>query len=353
MKLNNLFSVLLAGLLALAPSGAWAGTTNLDTLSLSGNLSVTGTTTHTGNVTNAGDFAVTGGLTVTGNTVHTGTLLQSGVSTFTLAPVLSTATITASGDTYTVPDVGNASFVMTAGTQTIAGATTFTLSPVLTTATITASGDVYTIPDVGTANFIMSAGTQTVAGATTFTLAPVLTSGTISANGDTNTIPDLGNASFVMTEGTQTINGTKTFGTPLVAASLNNSLKRYRNTWYPASNVAGSTLADGATYKGYIPLGRVSTVTGVFCVCNQVPVGGTNTVKILKASASGNTMLNAASVDPTTFTNNTVASLSLTATGADLGLTAAEGVYVEWVAGTQSTDAVNCGVSVEYTLTDF
>lgn len=207
---------------------------------------------------------------------------------------------------------------------------------------------------------VTNSSTLTQSGVATFTLAPVLTTGTITANGDTNTIPDLGNASFVMTEGTQTINGTKTFSTAptitggLTAANIQTgSAKRQTMVWFPASNVAGGTLADGATYRGYLPIGRAATIKQVNCLCGTVPAGGTNTVKVLKASSSGNTMLSAATFDPTTLTNDTITSPALTATGADLGVTAAQGVYVEWVAGTQTTDGVNCAVSVEYEPTDF
>jgi hypothetical protein len=167
-----------------------APTTKLqNNLNVTGNLTVDGTSTVTGTQTFTGDVAIgddltvtddvaiTGDLAVTGNTTLTGTSLHTGVATFTLAPVLSTATFTASGDTYTIPDVGNASFVMTAGAQTIAGATTFTLAPVLTSATISANGDTITIQDLGNANLVQSEGAQTVNGVKTFGSIPVVPAG--------------------------------------------------------------------------------------------------------------------------------------------------------------------------------
>ncbi len=88
---------------------AWAGTTNLKS-----------------------NVRIAGNLTVTGNTTVTGTQTQTGAVTFTAKPTFSTGTVGANGDTYTIPDVGDASFVMTAGTQTIAGAKTFSTAPTIT-----------------------------------------------------------------------------------------------------------------------------------------------------------------------------------------------------------------------------
>lgn len=93
---------------------------------INGNLSVTGTTTLTGAVNQ------TGNQTVTGNLAVTGTAAITGVATFTAKPVLSTATISANGDTITIQDLGNANLVQTEGTQTINGAKTFSTAPTIT-----------------------------------------------------------------------------------------------------------------------------------------------------------------------------------------------------------------------------
>lgn len=265
MKLFRQLVALLA-LVAMLPLAAQAQTSKLkNNLQVTGNLTVDGTSTLTGAITQTGNVTVGGNLSVTGNTTHTGTLTQTGAATFTVAPVLS--------------------------------------------------------------------------------------SGTFSANGDTITIQDLGNANLIQSEGTQTINGTKTFGTPLVKANVNASVKRQALTWY-VNPIATAVIADGATYKGFLPIGRAATVTKVNCLCGTAPVGGTSTIKVLKASGSGNTMLSTATVDPTTLVDNTISSLTLTGTGADLAVTAAQGVYLEWVSGTQTTDGVNCAINVEYELDD-
>lgn len=62
----------------------------------------------------------------------TKTVLVDGVVTLGSKPVLSTGTVSANGDTLTIPDLGNAAFVLTAGTQTIAGAKTFSTAPTIT-----------------------------------------------------------------------------------------------------------------------------------------------------------------------------------------------------------------------------
>lgn len=104
---QNLLILFLAAVLPVCAAN-YVGTTHMSQLSVTNNVTVGGT------------------LTVTGATTQTGAV------TFTAKPTLSTATIGASGDTYTIPDVGNASFVMTAGTQTIAGAKTFSTPPTIT-----------------------------------------------------------------------------------------------------------------------------------------------------------------------------------------------------------------------------
>lgn len=180
---------------------------------------------------------------------------------------------------------------------------------------------------LGTDVFVWKAATQTLTNKTLTN--PTINAATLSGN----------------------LAGSPVFTTPLVKANVNTSVKRQSQSWQ-VNGAAGSVLADGTTYKGFLAPGRAVTITKVNCLCGTKPIGGTSTIKVLKASASGNTTLSAATVDPTTFTDNTISSLTLTATGADLALTAAQGVYVEWVTGTQTTDGVNCTIAVEYELDD-
>lgn len=110
----------------------------------------------------------------------------SGVKTFSAAPLFNSAVgATFKGTSYnanvialaglgqatvlTIPDPGaaTADFVLSAGASTLAGVRTFSSAPVLSTATITSSGDTITIPDLGNANVVQSATAHTAALAST------------------------------------------------------------------------------------------------------------------------------------------------------------------------------------------
>lgn len=279
---------------------------------LKGNLTVTGTVTAAG-VTNTGSVTTTGNETVTGNLAVTGTTTLTGAATLTAKPTLSTATIGASGDTYTIPDVGNASFVMTAGTQTVAGATTFTLAPVLTSATVSANGDTLTIQDLGNANFVQSEGTQTINGAKTFSTAPTITGGLTAANIQTGSAKR-----------------------QVIRAQLS-----------PVTAAA----ADSTTYAGLVSFGRAGTVTRISFVCTVAPTVGVDTIEVLKNNTT--TMLNAATYDANSLTALTVATATLTATGADLALTATDVIRCKYNAGAQTADAQDVTAIIEFEPTDF
>ena len=81
-------------------------------------------------------------------------------------------------------------------------------------------------------------------------------------------------------------------------------------------------------------------------------VPGEYVIAIEKGSYSGNTMLNAATVDLNGTTANAGVTATLTATGADLDLAAADPVCCEYNAGTQGTDAEQVTVTVEALMTD-
>lgn len=153
-----------------------------------------------------------------------------------------------------------------------------------------------------------------------------------SSNSPTITIPDSSsNANLVLTGG-----------------SLWQQSKRFVLT---NSFNGGGTLSDSTTYKAFLVPGRAGTVTRVSVMAGTAPAGGTNTVKVLKGSSSGNTMLSAASYDPTNLTDNQASTMTLTSTAADLAVTASgadSGIYVEWAAGVQSTDAATVTISVEF-----
>jgi hypothetical protein len=152
-----------------------------------GNLSVTGTSSHTGNATFGGTLGVTGVTNLTtdlnvntnkfqvtgasGNTAIAGTLAVTGVATFTVSPVFS-APITAATITTLTPTTiaGNVSF---SGTPTF-GAASFS-SALTSTSSITSSsataGIGYSVGSGGTITQITSKST----GVTLNTICGVIT----------------------------------------------------------------------------------------------------------------------------------------------------------------------------------
>lgn len=244
------------------------------------------------------------------------------------------------------------------------------------TATTPSAARTYTIPDAGAnASFLMSAGTQVLAGTYTFPAtgfklldsdgshALTISAGDESANRAV-TFPVLGGASsFVMTTSNQTIGGTKTFSTPptitggLTAANIQTgSAKRELLHYQFAGNVATHTAADSTVYSALLFPGRAGTVKNITWGVVTPPTVGTDTLKVLKGSSAGNTMLNAATFDANSLVANQATAATLTATGADLQVAATganSGIYVEYSAGTQTVDAVDLSVTIEFEPDDF
>lgn len=176
------------------------------------------------------------------------------------------------------------------------------------------------------------------------------------------TWPDAGtNSSPVMCDGNQTINGTKTFASSptitggITAANIQSgSAKREVFVAYLSPNTAAA--ADGTVYRATIFPGRAGTVKQISFGCQTAPTVGTDTLKVLKGSSAGNTMLSTATVDANTLTANQVLVGTLTATGADLQVTASGAgscIYCEYSAGTQTVDAIGIEATIEFEPTDF
>lgn len=182
-----------------------------------------------------------------------------------------------------------------------------------------------------------------------------------SSNTPVYTWPDVTTgAAPVMTEGSQTINGAKTFSTAptitggLTAANIQSgSAKRELLRWTFAQNIATQTCADSTVYSARLFPGRAGVVKAIFFGCKTAPTVGTDTLKVLKGSSSGNTMLSAATFDANTLVADTASAATLTSTTADLALTATQPIYVEYSAGSQTVDAVDLSVTIEYEPTDF
>lgn len=128
-----------------------------------------------------------------------------------------------------------------------------------------------------------------------------------------------------------------------------------RSNVFPApfgTSIAGGTIPNGTVYKIVIAPGRAGTVSQISIAANVVPIGGVNTVQVLKNGVT--TLLVAATFDPTTIGSaNTSQTLSLTGTPASLALTATDTIQVIYTSGTQGTAAVAPTVSVEEITTDY
>lgn len=138
--------------------------------------------------------------------------------------------------------------------------------------------------------------------------------------------------------------------TPIVNASIGNGAKRQILQFVVNG---GGTCADSTTYSCLLVPGRAGIVKAVNFVAATPPVGGTDTLLVKKGSSSGNTMLDAASVDATGLSANTVLAGTLTGTAADLAVTATQPIYVAYSAGAQTTDAVGVTIQVEFEPNDF
>lgn len=197
---------------------------------------------------------------------------------------------------------------------------------------------------------------RSTGGAGVFTLKAVGS----AATSRTITIPDPGAAAdFVMTQGTQTIAGVKTFSSPptitggITSANIaSGSAKRELLTFHFAQNVENGVAADTKTYAGFLCPGRAGTVTAIGWGVKTAPTVGTDTLTV-KKGVGGNTMLNAASFDANTLTGGAFTAGTLTAVGADLVLTATQGAEVIYNSGSQTVDAVDLSVIMEFEPADF
>lgn len=227
---------------------------------------------------------------------------------------------------YTVPDAGaNASFVLTGAGVTpaafpLAGITFTgtTFNTVLKALNSMGQATTVTIPDPGasTANVVLSAGTQTLAGTYTFSASPTITGG-------------------------------------LTAANIQSGSAKRQVIQAKMCPAGGAVTVNGTTYFSNISFGRAGIVKRITYFTHVDPVSGTNTVKVLKNGAGGNTMLSSASVSLNGSTADVLQIGTLTATSGDLALAATDTVYCEYAAGTQGTVAKDVTAVVEFEPTDF
>jgi hypothetical protein len=153
--------------------------------------------------------------------------------------------------------------------------------------------------------------------------------------------------------GALSVGGAVTLTTPLTAANIQTgSAKRQTETVLvcPASGSA----ANSTVYRAFIYPARACTVKQIGALLQTAPTAASScTLKVLKASSAGNTMLSTANIDAGTLVANTGLILTPTSTSADLALTATQGIYVEYSQATPAQAAANLNVTVEIEPTDF
>lgn len=193
---------------------------------------------------------------------------------------------------------------------------------------------------------------------TNLTVTGTLTqTGSETVVGNSTRTGNLAQTGNITLTGNQTISGTlgvtgaATFSTPLTNANLGNSSKVILLT-IPLSPPSAACV-DSTVYRGTIFPGRAGTVKKITFGCQTAPTVGTDTLKVLKGSSSGNTMLSTATVDANTLVANTATTATLTGTSADLSITATQPIYAEYSAGVQTVDAIGVTATIELELTDY
>lgn len=328
----NKFVVAGIALLGLAlPTHAQPTPGSVPTTQFDNDLVVTGNLWPEGNVNITGNLVVGGSQTITGGTVFTGAiqapsliLTDSGTHTVTLQEPSSLA----ANRILNVPLLTATSTIdVLELAQTISAVKTFSAIPLL---------------PLGGETFIGTTHNTTLLALNAMGQATVVT------------IPDPGasTANVVLDAGTATIGGAKTFSTPLAVASVNHAIKS-KVLIAKVCPAGGAAAVDGTTYFAFLYPGRQCTVTQITYGTHVDPVSGTNTLKVLKAAANGNTMLNAATISLNGTAIDTDVLATKTATGADLALTASQGIYCEYTAGTQGAAAKDVTIVVEVEFTDY
>lgn len=151
--------------------------------------------------------------------------------------------------------------------------------------------------------------------------------------------------------GNLAVTGTFTSSTAQGKANVKSNLKRLVQVVQLAP-VTGAA-ADSTNYSGWALFGRAGTVTAITLICDTAPTVGTDVFTAKKASSSGNTLLNAANYNVNSLTANTAAPMTLTATAADLQISATQGIHLRYAAGSQTVDAINVAVAIEFEPDDY
>lgn len=161
------------------------------------------------------------------------------------------------------------------------------------------------------------------------------------------------NSGAVSVGGTLAVTGAVSLTAPLTAANIQTGSAKRELLVMKACPAGGAAAANTTVYFQLVYPGRACTVKQITYSTNVDTVSGTNTIKVLKGSSAGNTMLSTASVSLNGTTINTATVATLTATGADLQLTAGQPIYGEFSAGTQGAAAKDVTITAEVEPVDF
>lgn len=257
------------------------GITNLDTLALSGDLSVAGNATVTGTLTAAGIIGSVSEISAKIATADDGT----------------TQTLTAGMVT------GSPVFVV----HTSAGGTTPSLTMPLATAIIAANtgwvvGDSYTLRVINT-----NSGTATIVTNTGITTSGTLT---IAAGGQadfviamtaaaTVTMTRANQTSAVTLDAVQTMTN-KTFTTPVIGVATATSVNKVAIT-APATS-ATLTIPDGVTLTGPAVSGTAATLAGMETLTNKTLTSPTINNATISGTISANVVTSTPQLDATSNT---------------------------------------------------
>lgn len=172
-------------------------------------------------------------------------------------------------------------------------------------------------------------------------------SGTLAVTGNTTV------GGTLAVTGNTTITGTLSSTGGISSSSIATGAVKRKYLIAKPCPAGGAAASNTTVYFQNLGTGRAGTVTKITFFTHVDPVSGTNTIKVLKNGASGNTLLSTASVSLNGSTADTIQTTTLTSTAADLALAATDTLYCEYSAGTQGSAAKDVTVIVEFEPTDF
>ena len=263
---------------------------NNNFLALSGNQSFSGNKTSAGNIilSSTGNLNANGLLQALGTYLRVDGELRLGTNTITISQAtlqklqyLSNVTTDISGSLTTLQNNINAinTSALLSTANTWSQIQTFSSAPVMSGASITAS----TIPNSALATtYVDNSTAQTVAGIKTFSSPPVMSGASISSASIPDSALVLGGA-YVNLSTAQTVAGIKTFSSPPVMSG---------------ASITASTIANASLATQYLDLTTSQTISGNKTItgnltCNSLTVTPTQLGYVSGVTSAIQTQLNA------------------------------------------------------------